>query len=201
MEKLFRINKQIENSFILNADVKGSIPKQDMEVRIVIKNTDMSYIFQCERENEDEFSIVFPPMPFLKSKSYECYVEVLVDNYYFRPVSGFVDIVSEEEEKPQITITLKKAEEEPGLDKVVRDIISQHEEPPMDTLEISLEEEKENPGNELVLVVEKIADKPELPAEVKQIQESINPKQNKQAAIKEIIDTAKRKKYKISLKK
>lgn len=67
-----------------NMDVTG-VEKADCLTYFVIEAETMRVCFPCKKR-KDVWTASIPALPFLElDKTYDCYVEVIIDNYYFQP--------------------------------------------------------------------------------------------------------------------
>lgn len=65
-------------------DISGVGEEAAPNARFVIVSEGMNLAFPCEQD-DDSWCATIPPLPFLESGTYDCFVEVMVDSFYFRP--------------------------------------------------------------------------------------------------------------------
>lgn len=110
MSDIIELNINAAKKAELGFDVhiQGISSDDPMEVRMIIKNIDItgSLMFQCEHIEEDNWCVKFPALtPLLKQASYEFTLEVIVDGYYFAPVEGKINFITD----PTVNMDKKKS--------------------------------------------------------------------------------------------
>lgn len=100
MDETLLLNNDHPQTFDFKLDVEG-IDAKDAGVRFVIDDNGVFHSFACEQKEENVYSVYVPALPFLEKKTYPCKIEVIIDGYFFTPMTGSVLVA----ERPQVTIT------------------------------------------------------------------------------------------------
>lgn len=92
-----------DNLLEFDASIHG-VEDADAVVRFVIKTKDVELMFQAVRKDgtDDTWLVKIPRSAKLEKKSYDCYIMVVVDGYYFEPLTGKVQVI--ELEEPKVTV-------------------------------------------------------------------------------------------------
>lgn len=100
MEETLLLNNDQSQTFDFKLDVEGIDPK-DALVRFAIDDNGMFHSFPCEKREDGVYSVYIPAMPFLEKKTYPCKIEVVIDGYFFIPMTGNILVA----ERPKVTVT------------------------------------------------------------------------------------------------
>ena len=84
-----------ENELQFDISVEGT-DVSEMRARFVIKTDDVNYTFDCKQGDEAaKWVVKIPALPQLKSGTYDFYVEIITNGYYFDPYKGKVEVTPE----------------------------------------------------------------------------------------------------------
>lgn len=108
MEETLLLNNDHPQTFDFKLDVEGIDPK-DALVRFAIDDNGVFHSFACEKGENSVYSVYVPALPFLEKKTYPCKIEVVIDGYFFTPMTGSVVVA----ERPKVTITPVPEPEQP----------------------------------------------------------------------------------------
>jgi len=126
MDTSVSITNSRENELQFDISVEGT-DVSEMRARFVIETDDVNYSFDCKQGDEAaKWVVKIPALPQLKSGTYDFYVEIITNGYYFDPYKGKVDVTPEptvsqsdvETKKPSvpvvkpIVVKSKKSEED-----------------------------------------------------------------------------------------
>lgn len=105
-----RINRDKETPIEFKVKIEGADDLLDKTIVYFIVHLEKFCLsFKCEHGTDDNWKVVIPVLPkeLLENGSYDMCVDVIVDNYFFKPASGQVTVMS----APEVTFTPKKDEE------------------------------------------------------------------------------------------
>jgi hypothetical protein len=76
-----------------NVDVQG-IDTENMNARLIIESNDMELGFKGVSKGANTWEVKIPPLTMLECTTYQFYIDVVVDGYYFKPLQGKIGIVN-----------------------------------------------------------------------------------------------------------
>lgn len=92
MTQTLKINTSEETRYDFDVSIDGLDANANPEVRFVIEGESHDTAVKCTKGKLGGWSVVIPPMPLLETSGFK--VEVIVDGYYFMPVSGGLQVIS-----------------------------------------------------------------------------------------------------------
>lgn len=101
-----------DNELEFDINIRGGDNKIP-DVRLVIEDRGISYIFVCNNEKDDKWVVKIPKMPQLTKKAYPFRLEVIIDGYYFEPYRKSLTILGEP--KVKTSDVEKNVPEEPTV--------------------------------------------------------------------------------------
>ena len=105
------LNLDEENELTFQVNVEGTRPAT-AKCRLAIQNDDLSLLFEAEKFDDDNVSVVLPPLKHvLKEGEYNMTLEVIVEDKYFTPLS----IVGNFEKSIKITAESVSKKKKPKL--------------------------------------------------------------------------------------
>lgn len=113
-----RINRDKETPIEFKVKIEGADDLLDKtKVYFIIHLEKFCLSFDCEHGTDDNWKVVIPVLPeeLLENGSYDMCVEVIVDNYFFKPATGQVTILS----APEVSFAPKKEAVKPEEKKDV----------------------------------------------------------------------------------
>jgi len=76
-----------ENELTFQLNIEGSRPAET-SCRLLLSDSDMSYVFEGHKNNEGELSVILPSLKHvIKEGTYDMSLEVIVDDKYFKPLT------------------------------------------------------------------------------------------------------------------
>jgi len=76
-----------ENELTFQLSIEGSRPAT-ASCRLLLNNENMSLVFEADRRDNDEVSVILPPLThILKEGMYDMTLEVIIDDKYFQPLT------------------------------------------------------------------------------------------------------------------
>lgn len=116
------ITKNADNEIKFDAAIEG-LKAEDTSINLVICCEGVNLTFKADQLDSPAWSVKIPPQSSLTKSSYDYFIEVIASEYYFKPITGTVEVVSKAAEvKPTVTITLK-SEDKPAEPKKVTERI------------------------------------------------------------------------------
>lgn len=85
------INSHVDNHFDFDLSVNG-LKGENVVVRFVIEAEPFCMVFPCERKIDTKWSLHIPKLPGVEPATYRCYIEAMIDGYYFRPHEGSITV-------------------------------------------------------------------------------------------------------------
>lgn len=105
METQVLITNVRENELQFDISIEGT-NVEDMRARFVIKDNGVDHVFPCvQSDTANRLNVIIPKLDYLKPGSYEFYVEVITNGYYFEPYQDTLTVVSTPIVKPSGTET------------------------------------------------------------------------------------------------
>lgn len=127
------INAAKKAELEFDVHIQGITSDDPMEVRFVIKDADLSLLFNCECVEDAKWCVKFPALnSILKQSSYDFSLEVIIDGYFFVPAEGKIVFVSKptvdmgKKKKPSVKASFTvKQDEEDVKESVVEERVAQ----------------------------------------------------------------------------
>jgi len=95
MDNIITLNSSKENSFDFDLSIKG-IDDTNPDVRFVIEAAELSFSFKCKRDG-DKWTVFIPHTSHLVNTMYPFAIEVIADGYFFKPMSGQINVMASAE--------------------------------------------------------------------------------------------------------
>jgi hypothetical protein len=96
MDNTITINNQKENTIEFDLSIKG-LPSKEIEACLVIEAKKMCISFEAKHDKGDKWIVDIPELPMIERTAYNYYIAVIADGYYFKPISGTVNVVGSHE--------------------------------------------------------------------------------------------------------
>lgn len=107
MSESIKLNPQRKSDLEFDVDIQGVDENQTIVVRFVVEQTDFNRTFICQRVKDTEHTWVvnLPSFSWTKQESCDFHVEVIIDDYYFEPTKGTIELVMD---KPEVSTSFKQ---------------------------------------------------------------------------------------------
>ena len=105
MDTKVLITNTRENELQFDIIVEGT-SVEGMRVRFVIKDEGVEHVFSCvQSATAKQLTVIIPKLSYLKPGSYNFYIEVITNGYYFEPYSDILEVIAEPIVRPSGTET------------------------------------------------------------------------------------------------
>ena len=101
------VNRSTKSVIEFDMNVDGASPA-DAVTSFVLHCEGFDISVPCERSSDRHFIINVPPMPFLQKGVVDCSIHVIINNQFFKPLSGTATIVDD----VKVTVNPPKHNEE-----------------------------------------------------------------------------------------
>lgn len=130
MDQVAIIRNHKDSHISFDLDVQGVDATEGMMVRFCFRVDGVIYSFDCNRGDDKKFHCVVPPLKHIARTTYPAWIEVIVDGYFFQPMTGVVNITADPlvnvnppaPEMPKVAVVPEKE-----LPKPTQPVLKQHE--------------------------------------------------------------------------